>query len=195
MIAEHIAKTPKEEIIFLEGRTLTSVDRPETLDDNALKGKKRIAISKQLDTKARIFIPDQIGKNYKQQKSIVSVRAYAATNSSGISKAELETELNKELESSIPMIIEELDKANAVNKQRKDKTLNPATYIETSTSSKSTTISEITTNIHHLNKGETNNEINKSDLEKLVVEGFKVKILFKYYIKNFRKLRHQRKNP
>lgn len=193
MIAEHIAKTPKEEIIFLEGRTLTSVDRPETLDDNALKGKKRIAISKQLDTKARIFIPDQIGKNYDQQKSIVSVRAYAATNSSGISKAELETELNKELESSIPMIIEELDKANAVNKQRKDKTLIPETFIETTTSS--TTTFETTTNIHHLNKVKTNNEINKSDLEKLVDEGFKVKIFLKYNIKIFRKLRHQRKNP
>jgi hypothetical protein len=40
------------------------------------------------------------------------VRAFAATNSSKVTKEELEKELDKELEKAIPFILDELDKSD-----------------------------------------------------------------------------------
>lgn len=163
---------------MVEGRTLTSVNRQlaiDELDSTALEGENRIVLSKQLDTKGRHFKPysseDYLNcSNHltnSSSHSIVSVKAFAATNSSGISKADLEAELNKELENSIPMIIEELDKAIAENKRQKEK-------IITETSLKTTTKNVFNNDAR---ENENHEEINLSDLNKLIKEGLEVIII------------------
>uniref|UniRef100_A0A915CW43 VWFA domain-containing protein n=1 Tax=Ditylenchus dipsaci TaxID=166011 RepID=A0A915CW43_9BILA len=125
-----------------------------------LKRSEQGGVIRQLDTQARTFLPlTQVvpaSRRHESPNQLLAVKAFAATNSSKISTAELEMELNKELESSIPMILEELDKVEKAQKQlQKSNAIHHASHSTTVSSNK---------------PGNQVGEVDPSDLEKLIEE-------------------------
>uniref|UniRef100_A0A183CKM0 Myb-like domain-containing protein n=1 Tax=Globodera pallida TaxID=36090 RepID=A0A183CKM0_GLOPA len=79
---------------------------------DALNGEHRVTVTRRLDTRKRTFLPEAAINPRATPGEIAFVKAFAATNASHLSEAELEEELDRELQQSVPLILEELGKAD-----------------------------------------------------------------------------------
>uniref|UniRef100_A0AC35FQ07 Uncharacterized protein n=1 Tax=Panagrolaimus sp. PS1159 TaxID=55785 RepID=A0AC35FQ07_9BILA len=87
-----------------EGRVVTGIQNND-----------RVILTKEFDVKTHKFIEEN-GKGNVNQKNLIQVNAVADTNSTKIARDDLQKELEKELEHSIPLILDELDKVKINNK-------------------------------------------------------------------------------
>uniref|UniRef100_A0A915M466 ZP domain-containing protein n=1 Tax=Meloidogyne javanica TaxID=6303 RepID=A0A915M466_MELJA len=105
-------ETEKQKLSTFVGETSSEQNSP-TPPTELLNGQKRVTLTRQLDTLGRTFVPANQTVSTANPK-IAIVKAFAASNSSQISEAQLREELGKELEQSVSLILDELG--------RKDKT-------------------------------------------------------------------------
>nr|CAD2169607.1 unnamed protein product [Meloidogyne enterolobii] len=105
-------ETEKQRLSTFVGETSSEQNSP-TPPTELLNGQKRVTLTRQLDTLGRTFVPANQTISTANPK-IAIVKAFAASNSSQISEAQLREELGKELEQSVSLILDELG--------RKDKT-------------------------------------------------------------------------
>ncbi|KAI6188165.1 Cuticlin-1 [Aphelenchoides besseyi] len=111
--------------MFSETRTLTAVN-----------GNDRVEISKNttLDThQGALLSQEPFSRRQHNPGNFARVRAFAATNNTHVTKEELEKELNRELESAIPFILDELDKAEETQTTTRTTTPNRNTQSDSTT--------------------------------------------------------------
>uniref|UniRef100_A0A914Z1H8 VWFA domain-containing protein n=1 Tax=Panagrolaimus superbus TaxID=310955 RepID=A0A914Z1H8_9BILA len=128
----------------LEGRVVTGIQNND-----------RVILTKEFDVKTHKFIEEN-GKANINQKNLIQVNAVADTNSTKIARDDLQKELEKELEHSIPLILDELDKIKINNK------INMA---------KDNMMTDNLNTQKGKNKQGNEEEVSIEDLEKLIREG------------------------
>uniref|UniRef100_A0AC34FI53 VWFA domain-containing protein n=1 Tax=Panagrolaimus sp. ES5 TaxID=591445 RepID=A0AC34FI53_9BILA len=128
----------------LEGRVVTGIQNND-----------RVILTKEFDVKTHKFIEEN-GRANSNQKNLIQVNAVADTNSTKIARDDLQKELEKELEHSIPLILDELDKVKINNK------INVA---------KDTMMIDNLNTQKGKNKQGNEEEVSIEDLEKLIREG------------------------
>ncbi|CAD5215850.1 unnamed protein product [Bursaphelenchus okinawaensis] len=85
--------------LYSEARLVTQVD-----------GEDRVQLSRDLETQKGVFIGTDGPKQASNPGNFAHVKAYAATNGSHITDKDLERELDRELETAIPIILDELER-------------------------------------------------------------------------------------
>ncbi|CAK5060867.1 unnamed protein product [Meloidogyne enterolobii] len=108
-------ETEKQRLSTFVGETSSEQNSP-TPPTELLNGQKRVTLTRQLDTFGRTFVPANQTVSTANPK-IAIVKAFAASNSSQISEAQLREELGKELEQSVSLILDELGRKDKTTKR------------------------------------------------------------------------------
>ncbi|KAE9552758.1 hypothetical protein FO519_004020 [Halicephalobus sp. NKZ332] len=139
--------------VFLDGKNKSIGDM--TLERKIMTEahkNDRIVLTREFDTKTLTFVEEN-GNNEHNQDNLISVKGTAVTNSTGIDKDDLASELERELENAIPVILEELGK--------KEKSKPQETMIK----------EDKTTGVGKVSIPPEDDDVNAEDLEKLIREG------------------------